>query len=164
MGNNGEEFSRNSAYTLRMESATALAMIYPFYERDFPVYERKSLELLQWMLQQCDYQLLTVRRPEDEAMAAYLMGYAVGEGGFFWLDYYAVLPSFRNQGIGAWAIRRLFDVLSVRGLFLEVEYPESEDPEVFRQQRRRIGFYERLGAVPLRISDRKSTRLNSSHT
>jgi GNAT superfamily N-acetyltransferase len=132
------------------EQAEALDALLAHYVRDFLAAERKSEELLRELLLRGRYRILTVRLQETGACAAYLMGYPVDGGRYFFLDFFAVDPAFRGGGLGGWTLRSLAGLLGVEGLFFELEIP-GEDAPPYEESVRRIGFYERLGAYRLPV-------------
>lgn len=81
-----------------------------------------------------------------EDLAAYIQVLKPEVCSYALLNYYAVLPAYRNQGLG----ERLLGELSVRlpkvqGIIIEAEIPEKSEDAGIAQ--RRLGFYERVGAV-----------------
>lgn len=64
------------------------------------------------------------------------------------LDYYAVLPQYRNGGIGGKGLALLQkEFTDTCGIYIESENPACAHTEAEREiQTRRIGFYERNGA------------------
>ena len=86
---------------------------------------------------------------EGEKLAAYAY-FAKADGRpFALLDYFAVLPALRGNGLGS----RFFTLLcaeleAIDGLLLEVESVESAPDEAQRAvRRRRIAFYTRCGCA-----------------
>jgi GNAT superfamily N-acetyltransferase len=63
------------------------------------------------------------------------------------LEYLAVDRTLRNGGVGRRLLEHLRAQLSVPGMLLEVEPPEDATGADAELRRRRIGFYERNGAV-----------------
>ena len=61
------------------------------------------------------------------------------------LDYYAILPQFRNSGIGGLGLSLLQKQFTdTCGIYIEAEDPACASEEAEREiQTRRIGFYER---------------------
>lgn len=137
-------------YRVVPEQAEALDGLLIHYVRDFLAVERKSVELLRELLLRGRYRIFTVRLRETDACAAYLMGYPVDGGRYFFLDFFAVDPAFRGRGLGGWTLHALAGLLGVEGLFFELEIP-GEDAAPYEESVRRIGFYERLGAYRLPV-------------
>ena len=87
---------------------------------------------------------------EDEKLAAYAYFAKADRRPFALLDYFAVLPALRGNGLGS----RFFTLLcaeleAIDGLLLEVESVESAPDESQRAvRRRRIAFY-----IALRLRD-----------
>ena len=132
-----------SPWTMALEPPAAFGEIYPHYLRDFPAPVRKSRALAGELLHRGHYRIVTARRRDDASLAAYAMGYPVNGGRCFWLDFFAVVPERRGAGLGEWFLRNLPRVLPMRGMFLEIEFPETPD------QQKRVRFYKRMGAFPL---------------
>ncbi len=137
-------------YRVAPEPPGALDRILPHYVRDFLAVERKSEALLRELLQRGQYRIISVLSQETGRHAAYLMGYPVDGGRYFFLDFFAVDPAFRGGGLGAWTLRSLAGLLGVDGLFFELEIP-VEDAHPTEESVRRIAFYERLGAFRLPV-------------
>ncbi len=81
-----------------------------------------------------------------EDLAAYMQVLKPEVCSYALLNYYAVLPAYRNQGWGERFLGELpVQLPKVQGILIEAEIPEkSEDAEIAQ---RRLGFYERVGAV-----------------
>lgn len=56
------------------------------------------------------------------------------------LDYFAIVPEYRDGGIGSTALQMLKKRYSGKQFFLEIESPETESPNV-EQRKRRKKFY-----------------------
>lgn len=65
------------------------------------------------------------------------------------LDYYAVLPEYRNYGFGGKVLSLLSAAFSeADGIYIESENPDfAQNKDELTLQTRRIGFYERNGAL-----------------
>ena len=69
------------------------------------------------------------------------------------VDYFAVVSSRRNQGIGSAFLRQVSQTFDVNGLILEVEDPAfAEGEEEKKLRERRVSFYKRNGFVDTDIS------------
>jgi GNAT superfamily N-acetyltransferase len=122
------------------------------YETAFPFAERVPVSLLLGMLKEKkeDFHMLAALDEEDAfaGLAFYILpATANGRAGFLW--YLATRPDLRGQGLGAWMYRGVLARLprSVEALYYDVEIPAlAESPEGQNLARRRIRFYQRLGA------------------
>lgn len=81
-----------------------------------------------------------------DSLAAYVQVLKPDTCSFALLNYYAVLPAYRNQGLGECFLQELPEYLpKVRGIIIEAEIPgRAEDAQMAQ---RRLKFYERTGAV-----------------
>lgn len=81
-----------------------------------------------------------------ENLAAYMQVLKPEVCSYALLNYYAVLPAYRNQGLGERLLEELPAQLpKVQGILIEAEIPEKSEDAGIAQ--RRLGFYERVGAV-----------------
>lgn len=110
--------------------------------RDFPENERKPWDVTAGLRERGIYEMLEAR------WEGKMVGYAwmvCPEGSSALIDYLAVLPEFRNSGIGGAILRELVLRYRMRGqsLLLESEFPEeAPDPDIAV---RRLSFYARSG-------------------
>ncbi len=113
--------------------------------RDFPAAERKPLSALLGMLREGRYFVYGCY--EGERLAAYACLCRSDSGKTLLLDYYAVVPAFRSQGVGSGFLARLREVCGdYRGIVLEIESMESaQGEEEHRLRQRRKDFYLRCG-------------------
>ena len=108
---------------------------------DFAEDEIKPLELMLDMLQEGTYEPLGLYRNGE------VCGYAffIRKDDWLLLDYYSILPEWRNQGIGGIFLkqfRRFYQPCA--GILLEVERPEmAENVQERRIREHRIRFYQR---------------------
>jgi GNAT superfamily N-acetyltransferase len=122
------------------------------YESAFPHAERVPVSVLLGMLKNKteDFHMLAALDEEDAfaGLAFYILpAEAQGRAGFLW--YLATRPEQRGQGLGAWMYRGILARLprSVEALYYDVEMPElAGTAEEEALARRRIRFYQRLGA------------------
>lgn len=64
-----------------------------------------------------------------------------------WVDYLAINPKFRGQGLGSETLERLKDFYDDKRIFLEVETPLDE-VDNYHQRLKRIEFYKHNGFKP----------------
>ncbi|MCD8190899.1 MAG: GNAT family N-acetyltransferase [Clostridiales bacterium] len=124
-----------------------LRIIYKEHIReDFPRGERRPLFAMEKMQKAGQYDCYGYYR--DDKLIAYAC-YILTQNGFYaLLDYFAVVPELRGQGIGSAVLRELQGTVSAKcGVFIEAESPNSAKSEDERQTReRRIRFYLSNGA------------------
>lgn len=116
-------------------------------KRDFPKAELKPLKALQALIEGGFYQAYGLFDPSDDLMAYALYWTAGPEHDYVLLDYFAVLPHLRNVGVGSGLLGDMLRRFCVdgRGVFCEVEVPDTGDEAVDDLRRRRLGFYTRAG-------------------
>ncbi len=117
--------------------------IYPLMEVDFPANELKPRGMIEKSLDSGFMEGYGLFR--GETLLAYAFFVKIGEVLLF--DYFAVLPEYRESGIGSDFLRLLRELLSSYECVIgEVENPEySEDAEEREIMERRIRFYQRNG-------------------
>lgn len=81
-----------------------------------------------------------------EKLAAYIQVLKPEHCSYALLNYYAVLPAYRNSGLGTRLLEDLqMHLPKVKGIIIEAEIPKrAEDAKMAK---RRLEFYERAGAV-----------------
>lgn len=134
--------------TFRLLTDTELSDLYTAHmTRDFPKAELKPLKALQSLTAQGLYQSYGLFDAGGGLMAYALYWSAGDDHPYVMLDYFAVLPHLRNSGVGSALLGdmlRRFCVNS-RGVFGEVEVPNSGDEATDALRRRRLDFYARAG-------------------
>jgi len=129
----------------RLLCAEELAGMYESdMRRDFPPAELKPLKSLLRLLEEGRYEPYGLFRAGR--MISYAFYWNAG-GPYVMLDYFAVRPEVRSRGIGGALLRDMLDRFCVdgRGIFGEVEIPNSGDEAVDSLRRRRLHFYLRAG-------------------
>lgn len=116
-------------------------------KRDFPKAELKPLKALQALTAQGFYQSYGLFDACGALMAYALYWTAGPEHDYVMLDYFAVLPHLRNAGTGSTLLADMLRRFCVdgKGVFGEVEIPDTGDEAVDDLRRRRLGFYARAG-------------------
>ena len=112
--------------------------------RDFPPSELKSLNAIVNMMRRGEYDVFSAER--DGEAAAYALLYRSKDGCIVLLDYLAVEPKLREQGIGTQLLQALREhyAHSAEVLMIECERPKAAPDE--KEARRRIRFYQNAGA------------------
>lgn len=112
---------------------------------DFPPGELRPYDNMKYLLDKGLYRCFVCRE------AGELLGYAlfVVSGGAALLDYYAVSPAYRGQGVGTRFFEKLTHTaaeLGVSLILIEAESLESAvTPEETEERERRFRFYRRCG-------------------
>ena len=129
-------------------SISDLDIIYPKFQKHFPENERKSFSQLKELMNKGSYKLLLVKtRDMQEVVIGYAFIYCIDDPKALWLDYIAINEEYQNKGIGSMVFNHLVNCKSDEclGMFMEIEKVVDND----LNQKKRIAFYERLGAVNL---------------
>ena len=140
------------AYTLGEITSLDDPLLLPWldlYETAFPPEERVFTSLLLGGVKTPGkyHMLAAVDESRNLAGMAFYSEEIEAKAAFLW--YLAISPALRNHGIGAWLYRAVLQRLDANDLamFLDVDIPEEARTEAERDlSRRRIGFYQRLGA------------------
>ena len=121
------------------------------YESSFPASERKDLDFMLTGDNSAAYEVLAVSTP-DHPVAGMVI--TVTHGNLTMLDYFAVTPDLRGQGLGHAVLPMVRDRVKARGgrFFLEIETPPPlcipRDPCANAAQRvRRKAFYLSAGLI-----------------
>ncbi len=131
-------------HTWKKLTADELTRVYlDEMRRDFPPSELKPLSMI--LNSEAAGSAHTWGVFEDGTLMAYLLmvrprGCEVSQ-----LDYFAVLPAYRNSGLGAELLAGLpAHEEGAKAILIEAECPEKADDEAMAH--RRLGFYARCGA------------------
>lgn len=133
--------------TFRLLTAEELTELYETHmRRDFPPDELKPLSRLLALMERGDYEPYGLF-DADGTLLAYALYWRSGEDPWVMLDYFAVMPEKRNMGTGSALLREMLDRFcgDGRGVYGEVEIPETGEAAVDALRRRRLGFYARAG-------------------
>ncbi len=116
------------------------------FREDFPPGARRPLFAMEKMRKAGRYDCYGYYR--DGALIAYACYILTPDSSYALLDYFAVVPKLRGQGIGSEFLRSLQGNVSAKsGVFIEAESPDSAKSEDERRVReRRIRFYLSNGA------------------
>lgn len=112
--------------------------------RDFPPSERKPLAMI--LAAEARGSAHSWGIFAGETLAAYLLMVRPEGCPISHLDYFAVLPRYREGGLGGTLLAQLpAHEPGARAIVIEAEWPEKAEDEAMA--RRRLGFYARAGAV-----------------
>ncbi|MCH4890663.1 GNAT family N-acetyltransferase [Acidaminobacter sp. JC074] len=130
-------------------SINDLKMLYANFERDFPQNERKSIEHLEMLMLKNKYKLLLAKHKIFEEIVGYALVFDGSDSNALWLDYMAIEDKYQDAGYGTLLFNKIIDKEGQNklGMFMEVEIDEGK-----AEQKRRIKFYERLGAKKLNLT------------
>jgi len=130
-----------------------LPEVYEHYEIDFPQQEKKCFDQISKLLEGDNYKLIVAVSPEDGELGGYALVLKLDGYDSLWLDYFAITRKMRGQGFGGEFLKAIDDYYqpNLKGIFAEVEKPNSLDPKERNKQEGRIRFYKRLGAIELDI-------------
>lgn len=127
----------------RISGACDWLRVRRLYKRAFPASERKPLSAIAAMRRRGKADVWCFRQNGRFA------GFAttVNGDGLIMIDYLAVEPSARNQGVGTQALTAICRAYPGMGVFVEIE-DTSEPCDNQRERFRRRAFYERCGFAP----------------
>lgn len=130
-----------------------LNLIYSYYKKDFPSKERKDYFFLKSSIEHGLYKLLLLKHPHINDILGYSLIYDLTNLNALWLDYIAINANFRGMGYGSYFFQQILKEFNSQtsGMFMEVEIPNRADELNFLKQKRRIQFYEKLGAKRLNM-------------
>ena len=120
--------------------------LYVLYRQSFPRAERKPFLTILKKYRANSTDIWCIRRDDR------FLGFAatMNSPRLVMLDYLAVSPGLRGQGIGSAALKDLMHRYADREFILEIESPYEPGPDqVLRQNRKR--FYVNCGMIPLHI-------------
>ena len=121
--------------------------IYRLYRRAFPRSERKPFSIIRRMYREGRsvvwYALTDTGR--FAGMATTIEGDSITL-----LDYFAIPKKLRGQGVGTVFLKQLLALNADRGLFVEIEATDWEDPT--GEKRRRKQFYLRCGLEEMHVT------------
>jgi ribosomal protein S18 acetylase RimI-like enzyme len=138
---------------VRQGTPADLDTLYPSLVRDFPAGELKSRAQFDHLLARGQYKLYLAKHAASGTDVGYAFVYEPTASAIAWLDYIAIDPQLRNSGFGTAFFNKLCETLGSRlGMMLEVEPPTSTNADELENQRRRIAFYERIGAKRLHVT------------
>lgn len=119
-----------------------MTFILDLYQKSFPESERKPFSVIQRKAAMGSMEILLLK--EDGRR----VGFAITamEGPLVLLDYFAIAPRNRGQGLGSEALMLLRELYSDKLFFLEIEETD-ESAENYEERLRRKQFYLRNGML-----------------
>ena len=134
----------SKAYSWRKLNEKELTRVYlDEMRRDFPPTELKPLSMI--LNSEADGTAHTWGVFDGEQLAAYLLMVRPAGSKVSQLDYFAVLPAYRAQGLGAKLLAALPEYeKDAQAILIEAEAPDKAEDEAMAV--RRLGFYARCGA------------------
>lgn len=115
------------------------------YLEIFPEEERKPIELIEKSYQNGYIKIIKIMH--QETLVGFMTLNRVKENGYVILEYFAILPQFREKGFGTKALQLLIEQeKNHNGIFVEIEkvgLGKDEKENQFRKRRQQ--FYEKLG-------------------
>lgn len=116
-----------------------------YLENDFPADELKPLDRIEKSLDAGQYRCIGAF-DDDGVFVAY--AFFVIVNGISLLDYYAVVPSKRGEGIGTGFLSRAILSTGIDFTLIEIEDPQSGSDEVdFASRSKRRSFYLNAGCI-----------------
>ena len=127
--------------------------VYALYQEAFPEEEKKPVSMLEDMEKQGKLEILAV--VEESGEGEYFAGLAInmveprgkassGEKETALLDYFAISPDVRGEGLGSRALKLLLERFAGITYIFEVEKRDEKAPNAALRERR-IAFYLRGG-------------------
>lgn len=132
--------------TLRAPStAMDWLRIYRLYRRAFPRSERKPFQLIRKMHRKgCTDVWLAEQNGRFAGLAA-----TINAPDMILVDYLAVHEKQRSGGVGSAMLHALLEQYAGRGLFVEIEAPDRDDPTGIKARRK--AFYLRNGLTEMHV-------------
>lgn len=134
----------NKTFTWRLLTPGELTDVYlQEMRRDFPAGELKPLSMI--LTSEAEGLAHTWGVFDGETLAAYLLMVRPDGSAISQLDYFAVVPAYRAQGLGAKLLAALPEYeKDAQAILIEAEAPDKAEDEAMAV--RRLGFYARCGA------------------
>lgn len=128
-----------------IDSSEFKEKVYADYLAIFPEDERKPIEWLETSFQKGYIEFIKII--EKDNLVGFMILQKVQENGYLGLDYFAILPAYRNQGLGSKALEMLIQKETrKKGIFVEIEKVGLGKNETENEQReKRQRFYQKLG-------------------
>ncbi len=134
--------------SLFLGSTEDFPQIYEDMKKQFPSCEMYTFKTFVQLLNNNKYKILLYRRNTDNVLVGYALVYIIENSNVLWLDYIAVLTEYSSHGYGSSLFKALWQKYCgpFDGIMFSVEHVCNNDPKLAERQKRRLNFYERLGA------------------
>lgn len=123
--------------------------IYHYYLEVFPEDERKSLKLLKSLVNKGRTKIIEILYKNE--IVGFMILNKIKDNGYVWLDYFAILPQYRNNKLGTKALQLLLEQEN-NGVFIEIEkigLGKNAEENLLREKRK--NFYEKIGFKKLSV-------------
>lgn len=122
--------------------------IYQDLIQQFPKSEQYAYEDFLRLLNGGEYTIVRYKPYAYREPVGYALVLTPHTGRVFWLDYLFIRRKYHSHGYGQTLFRAVLQKYSSAydGMLLSVEHVSQTDPGQAGAQKRRIGFYEKLGA------------------
>lgn len=115
------------------------------YRQAFPRYERKPFHIIRRMNKEGRTDVWLAEKDGHFAGLAT----TINGGDVILLDYFAITKKLRRKGVGSRFLQALLDKYAGRGLFVEIEAADRDDPT--GEKHRRKAFYLRNGLTDMNV-------------
>lgn len=115
------------------------------YRQAFPRHERKPFKVIRRMHREGRTDVWLAEKAGRFAGLA-----ATINSDVILLDYFAIAPKLRGQGVGSAFLQALLEKYEGRGLFVEIEAADQDDPT--GEKHRRKQFYLRNGLSEMQVT------------
>lgn len=128
-----------------------LSVIYKDMQQQFPECEMYKYKSYVQLLHNGEYKILKYQRSEDNELIGYALVYIVESSNILWLDYLAIRKKYQALGYGSAMFKALVQKYCgpFDGILFSVEHISKTDAKLAESQKKRVRFYERLGAKKL---------------
>ena len=124
--------------------------IYRLYRQAFPREERKPFAIIRRMHREGRTIVWLARTTDGRVERFAGMASTIESPDTTLLDYFAVAPRLRGQGYGSAFLQRLLLCYEDKGLFVEIEAADQDDPT--GEKARRKAFYLRNGLEEMHVT------------
>lgn len=132
---------------------STIEIIYQDMKKQFPIHERKTKEQLIKLLNNEKYKLFLAKHlhfpNEDDNLIGYAFVFEDNENRSIWFDYLAINKQYQNYGYGTLLFKKVVNEIGNGNynVYIELEIPSPKS--IKSLAKKRIVFYERLGALLL---------------
>ncbi len=131
---------------LRVLNETELRLVYIYDAHcDFPESELKPWEVVEKLNREGNYEPIGFF--EGEEMVAYALQVIRNGGKSVLLDYLAVIPKYRDRGIGSAVLKQLCEHYRGKAEYIVIESEHPDEAPDKTSALRRLDFYRRAGGI-----------------